>query len=68
MRKFLFKVSVSPVLAWGEKKKPVYVVSTDKKAATEYAEKYLRSAYKVKAVSVLAEQLGDCMYSGNFKE
>ncbi len=67
---YLFRITVKPVDAWsrfcGKKLKPFYVVSANKEAARDYAERYLQDGLEVKAVSLLAEQYGGNMFGGNY--
>jgi hypothetical protein len=67
---YLFRITVKPTDAWsrvnGKKLKPFYVVSANKDAAREYAERHLRGGLKVSAVSLLAEQYGGNMFGGNY--
>jgi hypothetical protein len=68
---FLFKVNIVPESGsyrnWEKRRKPIYVVSTDSKAAIEYASRFMKGGQKVKSVNKLGEQFGGNFFDGEYK-
>ena len=63
---YLFKISVEPVGGYGsfeKRKKPYYVVAATKEKAAELIN--LRSGWKIKSVSLLAEQYSHALFGSN---
>jgi hypothetical protein len=63
---YLFKVSIEPERGYGnfgKRKKPYYVVAETKEKAAELIN--LKSGWKIKSVSLLAEQYSGSLFGSN---
>lgn len=63
---YLYKISVEPergYRAFEKRKKPYYVVSATKEKAAALID--LKSGWKIKSVSLLAEQYNDSLFGSN---
>ena len=63
---YLFKVSIEPDRGYGrfeKRKKPYYVVAADKDKAAALVN--LKSGWKIKSVSLLAEQYSGALFGSN---
>lgn len=70
-RQYLFRVSVEPEKgygSWEKRKKPYYVVATDRDRAYTFVNERLDIKWKIKSVSRLAEQYSGNLFVGDIRE